>query len=112
VYTLGLNDKGQLGIEGEVSNLLEFHKVEICEKAVSAVYGSGFLLVLTESGVVLSCGLNNHQQLMIEGTDNQSKLQRIIVPGEAKAVYAGHSQSYVSVAVVQEAAEDRRRCQI
>jgi alpha-tubulin suppressor-like RCC1 family protein len=97
-YSLGFNDYGQLG-NGETEHAFSFQKIKLPdnEKVVSAAYGSGFLLLLTESGNVFSCGKNDHGQLMIDQTGNQSEPKPIKFDQKVAAVYAGYAQAYLNV---------------
>jgi hypothetical protein len=73
-YTFGFNDYGQLG-NGETRHAYSFQKIQLPhnQKVTSAASGSRFLLLLTESGVVFSCGRTENGPLMIDQEANQSE---------------------------------------
>jgi hypothetical protein len=95
-YSFGLNEHGQLGVGSEADSF-NFQKVELGDnvRVKAAAYGHDFLLVLSESGTVFSCGVNDHKQLMNGQAVDQNTARAISFRGRVEVIYAGYAQAYL-----------------
>ncbi|XP_045102157.1 X-linked retinitis pigmentosa GTPase regulator-like isoform X2 [Portunus trituberculatus] len=89
VYTWGESDHGKLGL---TDSLLAFHRhpqeMILPEKVVQVAAGSAHTLLLTENGVIYSCGLGSSGELGQNGGRQECWLPKPIMETDGKLVVA------------------------